>query len=89
MRSRRLLWVLGLLGLAALVGAVFDDELAARGIGPQAIGAVALLAAVAVGFWGRIEIRPSWILVWLLIFAALGLAYLYLPGVAEIISPTR
>ena len=83
MRGHPLLWLAGLLGLAAVLGIVFDDPLAARGVGPGAIGLLALLAAFALGAAGLFRRKPEWILVWLSIVAALALAYRYFPGLAE------
>lgn len=81
--TQRLLWIAGLVVLAAVVGAVFDDWLAARGIGPRGIFAIALLTAVVAGWWGPLPRNPVWVFTWLLGFAALGLAYAYVPGLAE------
>lgn len=80
--AQRLLWIAGLVVLAAVLGAVFDDWLSARGIGPHGIFSIALLTAVLAGWWGPLPRNPAWVLAWLMGFAALGLAYAYVPGLA-------
>lgn len=84
MRSQRLLWLVGAVVVAAVLGMIFHEPLAQMGIGPQVVFLVALLAAVAVGWFGPLPRRPGWIVIWLLLLAGLGLAYNYVPGVPEL-----
>lgn len=74
------LWAGVLLAIGALAGIFFDEQLTARGIGPGVVALVALLAAFAWGGRRLLQGKPDWIVVWLLVFAGLALAYEYVPG---------
>jgi len=77
-------WMLGGLAVAAVLGIAFNDQLAAMGIGPNLVWLVAILAVLGAAFLsGRMKFRLNHLVIWLAVLAGLGLAYLYIPGLAE------